>query len=141
MNNARDAEAASLARVPSFQVHGQVAHGVVLQIVAVPQVVSSGEEDVAVDGNDLGVVPAHALSPGPDPHAELGRVGDAGRELLEDGRAVGREADDVPHQQSERDGLVLLVQLLERGLEAGKEQPVGGRQARYVAPETDRNGK
>jgi hypothetical protein len=128
-------------RVPSLQVHGQVAHGVVLQIVAVPQVVSSGEEDVAVDGNDLGVVPAHALPPGADPHAELGRVGDAGRELLEDGRAVGREANDVPHQQSERDGLVLLVQLLERSLEAGEEQPVRGRQARYVAPEPRSNRK
>mmetsp|Transcript_30199 Transcript_30199/g.70022 ORF Transcript_30199/g.70022 Transcript_30199/m.70022 type:complete len:298 (+) Transcript_30199:990-1883(+) len=93
-----------------------VAHGVPLQIVGVPEVMAAGEEPLAVDGDDLGVVPAQALPPRGDPYLQLGLVAQVLRQLPAEVVVVDRHADDIASDDAHDDVLAALVQSLNGAL-------------------------
>jgi len=76
----------------AMQFQTQVKDGRLAQIMLVPHVVATRVEVLAVDRNQLGVVPRNAVAPGADPQEDVGIGGQVACQLFQDCRAVDRHS-------------------------------------------------
>mmetsp|Transcript_196 Transcript_196/g.537 ORF Transcript_196/g.537 Transcript_196/m.537 type:complete len:334 (-) Transcript_196:3-1004(-) len=116
----------------ALALEGQVPHRVPLQVVGVPDVVAAGEELLAVHGDDLGVVPAEALAPGPHPQLDTGLLAQPIRQLLQEITVVRRHADDVPREDAHDHVVPALVKRPDGALHGLEKLAIRRAQAREV---------
>jgi len=127
----------TVVRRLSLDLHGDVMDGIFLQVVCVPEVVATVVQIFAVDGDDLGVIPAHPSSPSADPQLEVVVKVHVGREIFYDGRAVHGHSNDVAEKHPNDDLLARLGRssshILDRLCELHHKLAVGRAKARHVA--------
>ena len=61
----------------------------VLQVMLIPEIVTTCVEVLSIDGNQLGVVPRHAAAPGSHPKKNRGIVAEVTRKGLDDLGTIG----------------------------------------------------
>mmetsp|Transcript_57846 Transcript_57846/g.122697 ORF Transcript_57846/g.122697 Transcript_57846/m.122697 type:complete len:309 (-) Transcript_57846:147-1073(-) len=106
--------------------------------MGIPHIVPPCVEVLPVNRNDFGVVPARAASPCPNPKANIGILGQVGREHVANAVAVGRLSDNVAKHHPDNHRALPFLRILhyrrQRPLESFHELPVRGSQAKHIGP-------
>mmetsp|Transcript_26041 Transcript_26041/g.57884 ORF Transcript_26041/g.57884 Transcript_26041/m.57884 type:complete len:251 (-) Transcript_26041:358-1110(-) len=123
-----------------IQLERQIVDGVVLKVMRIPHIVAASVKVLSVNGNDLGMVPAHSTAPRADPEVNFGRsigrqaLGELGNDVV----AVHGHTDNVTKHHSNHHGFLPFPgrfgNLLKRRLEAVHEFTIGRTETENVGP-------
>ena len=79
--------------------------GIVLEVVGIPHVVTTGMEVTTIDGNDFGVIPRNALAPCSHPKMKIGIWWKISCESVNNGGTIDGHANDIAKHHAHDNGL------------------------------------